>query len=571
MKLDIMTVMLAYVIVSFINAGVVFLLWRQNGKRYQGLDLWLAAHVMQFFAILSLAARNVLPGLIVVLLGNGLLVLSTVVLLMGLERFCDRRGPHAQNFILLAVFLCVQAYFFFIVPSLTAREISISAVLLVMFAQLAFLMLRRAKAEMRRGLIGAGIVFLSYCAASVMRILVDALVPPGNDFFNSSVYDAFVLMTYGIISIALTFTLVLVANRRLFQDIQTDIEMRRRVERILVLRLTLWEYSASHSVDELMQKALDEIEEIVGSPIGFYHFVEDKRLLSLHAWSTRTLREFCSAEGTGMHYDLDRAGVWADAVRSGKPVIHNDYASLSGRKGMPQGHAAIVRELVVPTLRDGVVVSVLGVGNKRTDYDDKDVAFLSSIADIVWTIIDRKRTEEKIKELQDRLRDMAIHDSLTGLYNRHYLDDTLKRELSRAEREGYPIGFVMMDLDHFKQVNDTFGHKAGDEVLTRFADHLRANSRASDIIYRYGGEEYLAVLPGVGMEQAFQTAEKWRKGFAEIIVNFEGTAISVSISCGVSAFPAGGADGEEVIRCADKALYRAKGAGRNRTMTWTAA
>jgi diguanylate cyclase (GGDEF)-like protein len=331
----------------------------------------------------------------------------------------------------------------------------------------------------------------------------------------------------------------------------------------------LWEYAAEHNVDELMQKALDEIERITESPISFYHFVmEDQITLSLQAWSTRTRQEFCKAEGRGMHYGLDSAGVWADCIRERKPIVHNDYASLPGRKGMPEGHAVVTRELVVPTFHGGAIVSVLGIGNKPTPYTEADVELLSSIADTVWVIVDHKRTEDEIHVLQGKLEEMAVHDSLTGLYNRHYLDVTLKRELARAAREKYPVSFVMIDIDRFKRVNDTFGHKAGDAVLQNLASLLTENSRASDIIFRFGGEEFLAVLPKVKVDLAYQIAEKWRKNFLESTELLGYGGVKATISCGIAAFPRHGTTAAELIAIADEAMYQAKAAGRNQSTIW---
>ena len=179
-----------------------------------------------------------------------------------------------------------------------------------------------------------------------------------------------------------------------------DITERKHAEEIFQMRFRLLEFAATHSLEELMQQALDEIGHITASPIGFYHFVEaDQKTLSLQAWSTRTEKEFCKAEGKGMHYSIDQAGVWVDCVRQRKPVIHNDYAALPHRKGLPDGHAEVIRELVVPILREERVVSILGVGNKPTDYDDKDVELVAYIADVVWEIVQRKRAEEKLLQL----------------------------------------------------------------------------------------------------------------------------------------------------------------------------
>ncbi len=112
----------------------------------------------------------------------------------------------------------------------------------------------------------------------------------------------------------------------------TEITARKRAEELIRIRLGLLEFAASHSIEELLQKTLDEVGALTGSPLGFYHFVEsDGKTLSLQVWSTQTTKEFCKAEGKGLHYNIDRAGVWADCVHARRPVIHNDYSSLPHR------------------------------------------------------------------------------------------------------------------------------------------------------------------------------------------------------------------------------------------------
>jgi GAF domain-containing protein len=141
----------------------------------------------------------------------------------------------------------------------------------------------------------------------------------------------------------------------------------------------LFRFAATASLPELLTSALDLAEELTGSRIGFFHFVEDdQRSLSLQAWSSNTVARMCTAEGSGQHYPLSDAGVWADCVRTGRPVVHNDYASLPGRRGLPAGHAQVTRELVVPVARAGRIVAVLGVGNKLADYDERDVEDVST-------------------------------------------------------------------------------------------------------------------------------------------------------------------------------------------------
>ena len=190
--------------------------------------------------------------------------------------------------------------------------------------------------------------------------------------------------------------------------IAKNISERKRAENLIRVRLSLLEFATTHSLEELLQKTLDEVGALTESPIGFYHFVDkDQKTLSLQAWSTRTVNEFCKAEGQGMHYGIDQAGVWVDCVRQRRPVIHNDYYSLPHRKGFPEGHAAVIRELVVPIMRGGYVVAILGIGNKPTNYTDIDVEVVSYLADVAWEITERKRAEEALRESEQKFKDLA--------------------------------------------------------------------------------------------------------------------------------------------------------------------
>ncbi|MFH1811064.1 MAG: PAS domain-containing protein, partial [Pseudomonadota bacterium] len=184
----------------------------------------------------------------------------------------------------------------------------------------------------------------------------------------------------------------------------SDITERKRTTELMALRLRLHEFAASHTLHELLVKTLDGVERLTSSQVGFYHFVQpDQQTLWLQAWSTRTARDYCQAEGAGMHYGIDKAGVWADAVRLRQAVIHNDYAALPNKKGMPEGHARLTRELVVPIFQGADVVAVLGVGNKESDYTDSDVEAVTYLAHIAWEIAERKNAEEALQESTELL------------------------------------------------------------------------------------------------------------------------------------------------------------------------
>jgi PAS domain S-box-containing protein len=203
-----------------------------------------------------------------------------------------------------------------------------------------------------------------------------------------------------------------------------DITEHKRNNEINSARLHLLQFAATHSMDELLEETLNEAEKLTDSLIGFYHFVEDDQTsLTLQSWSTRTKVKFCKAGGEGLHYPVDEAGVWVDCVHQRKPVIHNDYASLPHRKGMPEGHVEVVRELVVPVFRGDKIKAILGVGNKPVDYMEKDMVTISLLADLAWEIAERKNAEEALKISEQHYR--AIVEDQTELICRFLPDSTI--------------------------------------------------------------------------------------------------------------------------------------------------
>lgn len=170
----------------------------------------------------------------------------------------------------------------------------------------------------------------------------------------------------------------------------------------------------------------------------------------------------------------------------------------------------------------------------------------------------------EIETLQEELREQAIRDPLTGLFNRRYMEETLDREIPRAIREGSAIGICMADIDDFKSFNDQHGHKAGDLILQTLAEIFTASSRAGDVVCRYGGEEFLILLPGADLDVTSRRAEEWRRSFEQTKMEFEGETLSTTLSIGVAVFPHQGNTSDEVLKLADDALYLSKHNGKNR-------
>lgn len=174
----------------------------------------------------------------------------------------------------------------------------------------------------------------------------------------------------------------------------------------------------------------------------------------------------------------------------------------------------------------------------------------------------------EIEQLQKELREQALHDPLTDLYNRRYLKETLERELKRVKREKIPLSVIIIDIDNFKKINDTYGHQVGDEFLKKIADMISSNTRGSDIACRYGGEEYLLVMPGTSVKSAASRAEQLRLECAKIQIPYKNKKLSVTLSFGVASFPDHSQEAEDIVIKADKALYKSKRSGRNCITTW---
>lgn len=224
---------------------------------------------------------------------------------------------------------------------------------------------------------------------------------------------------------------------------------------------------------------------------------------------------------------------------------------------------------------------VRSLAEARTRLQRRDAELSQTNQTLEAQIAERQAAEERLRQanetltsrlaeielLQAQLREQAIRDPLTNLFNRRYLQETLERELAVPKRSGAPLPVIMMDIDYFKRLNDQFGHKVGDLTLEHVADVLRQNSRRSDIACRYGGEEFVVVLPGASLDAALQRAEELRRRVEGLHLLVDETPLTVTLSLGVASYPDHGQNGDELLHAADMALYQAKAAGRNCIMS----
>ncbi len=235
------------------------------------------------------------------------------------------------------------------------------------------------------------------------------------------------------------------------------------------------------------------------------------------------------------------------------------------RHGLHCGHLgeqAVAPYLCVPMMARGAAIGVLHV---MQSSDSNPGRTIDSFQPLARTVAEHVGLAMANFNLRQTLRIQSIRDPLTGLFNRRYLEETINREIPRATRYQRPLGIILFDIDHFKAFNDTFGHSAGDTVLSTLGEFVRAHIRSEDIACRYGGEEIVLILPDAPLEVTLARAEMLRAGISALRLEHRGQSLGeLSVSLGVAAFPRHGVTGEVLFRAADEALYRAKEAGRNR-------
>lgn len=256
------------------------------------------------------------------------------------------------------------------------------------------------------------------------------------------------------------------------------------------------------------------------------------------------------------------------AFRRGRPQIIADPASP-----LRCAHATAMDGPVtfcLPMLAQGDTVGVLQLllsAEPEPDLLETSGVANSTRARLAVALCEHIALALANVRLRDALRNQSIVDALTGLYNRRYLENVLERECRRAVRAGRPLSVLVIDIDHFKRFNDTWGHDGGDAVLKKFAELLRTSFRGEDIACRYGGEEFVVLLPETTFDEAFARAEELRLHVHQVSVEHRQQPMgAIAISIGVASLPDHGVEPHELVAAGDRALYEAKATGRDRTV-----
>jgi diguanylate cyclase (GGDEF)-like protein len=358
---------------------------------------------------------------------------------------------------------------------------------------------------------------------------------------------------------------ILKLNAELEQRVQNrTIQLQEANENLNLEKAHLKQYNNQREIiakmTDMLQASLkvEETSEIVSTHLKLL-FPESYGALYLA--NTANLLEPIAIWGDSKTLNTTYTNDACWALRRGKPYrfgigIPNPSCSHAG-SDIPR------HSICVPlTAQNENLGNLYIASNQKRDVKivDEEQKFIEDIANSLALALGNLRLREK-------LHNLSIRDALTGLFNRRYLDETLPREINRAERGNNQLSMLLFDIDHFKQFNDTHGHDAGDIVLRKMSEAVISNIRESDIACRYGGEEFIIILPDTTIETAERRAEALRNDISHLKLEYKGEDIGkITISVGVAAYPQNGTKRDTLIKSADESAYLAKKAGRNQVV-----
>jgi len=310
------------------------------------------------------------------------------------------------------------------------------------------------------------------------------------------------------------------------------------------------------NINDLVQTITDEVTQLLNADSGYLALVEGETLVD-RAISPKHAP-----------YQMGTGSLWEDqsvmrqVIDSRETLVVSDLSSPPNAS--PQTIALHAKAaMLLPLFTMDTCQGVLGVGRTNTNkpFSEEDIFLGDLFARVAGLTIENTR-------LREAFRQEAIRDPLTGLFNRRFMQEELTVELRRAERNTLPLTVAMLDLDHFKRINDTFGHDAGDQALCQFGSLLQSRFRGSDIACRYGGEEFTLILPEASLTDVLERIDELRGAVKQLEILHQGTYLSqLTVSIGIAMYPKHGSHGEALLKAADDALYQAKLAGRDRVVT----
>jgi diguanylate cyclase (GGDEF)-like protein len=309
---------------------------------------------------------------------------------------------------------------------------------------------------------------------------------------------------------------------------------------------------SSEEISRVMAEKLPYILSV--KYFSFFLFDKDRKKLRLMSHNHPELQNDLSI------YQND-SPIMKEAMTSGRYLFEQDFASSRYFRGRRNKLFQSEFFVSIPLMIENEIIGVLNLNdNEKGFYNVGDLDFALSVSEFVALSISNALLFETVEKL-------SVTDGLTGLDNHQHMQSLLKNEVIRCQRYASSLSIIMMDIDHFKNVNDTYGHQKGDDILLDFATTMKKFCRSNDVAARYGGEEFILVLPETKVKGAFYIAERIREEMANQTFNHKGKDFNVTVSCGIAEFDSNLIKSPaDIIKVADQALYKAKHEGRNRTV-----
>lgn len=515
--LELRTLLTTQLVSMLICLVVMAILWWNTRERFPATTYWLSALALQFVSFTLILLRGRISDTISIVVAAVLVTTGFMQLVKGLALHLDRPYSSKHDYALQGVFVLIHAYFTYVAPSLLWRSVNYSVFLTWLCLECIWL-IRRTPAEKRFAAQILGAIMGAYALLFAGRVVYYGFEPPAPDFFHSNSYDLLLYLGTQALLICLTFSFVLMVNRRLYHDLKEDARRRQRAEQIVHL-----------NVERLARAEL-------ASKTGNWEFNLDTHLIT----SSLGAAKIYGLATTELDYEVIKTMPLAEY----RPRLDAAMSNLIERS---QPYDVEFR------------IRTADTGEQK---DIRSTAEFNPTQRTVFGVI-RDITEQKL--IEHELEHLVQIDPLTGVFSRRHFMAMAERELANAARYHSALSVLMLDLDYFKQVNDTYGHQIGDIVLQKLGQIFKGLLREVDTVGRYGGEEFVVLLPKTELVRALEVSERLRFTVEHCQIDLErGLPLSVTISIGVTTLKSASENIDALLARADMALYDAKRGGRNR-------